>query len=134
MNHKVSAVKRNKFSDFKQLRYILNIEHVCEIFLEIKFVLCILTRNLPMHNQFGNFIFGTLPVSLFWRVVVLKCCTSHMFLHCAMVINVLMFQSDLINYHNGSDILSFSVMNRRMSTDNIKRMYQWNNLNLLLKY
>ena len=35
------------------------------------------------HNKFSNFIYGTLTVTLFWRYV-LKCCSGHKFLHCAL--------------------------------------------------
>ena len=38
-----------------------------------------------VHNKFSNLIFETLSVTLFWRDVVLKCCSGHKFPQCALL-------------------------------------------------
>ena len=56
-----------------------------EIFLDLQFLPCILSRYLPMCTQ--NLVILYLkhyPWHFIWRDVVLKCCSGHKFLHCAM--------------------------------------------------
>ena len=88
----LSAVKMNKFSDFDQLRYsCLNIGHVfgcwliSRIFLYLPFLLCILTRYLPMCTQkLVTLDLKLYPQHCFKNMVVLWCCSGHKFLHCAL--------------------------------------------------
>ena len=53
-----------------------------EIFLDLQFLSCILTRYLPMRTTYLSTFFLTLFKALFWIYVVLKCCSGHEFLHC----------------------------------------------------
>ena len=56
-----------------------------EFFLDLNFLVCILTWYLPMRTKhFCNLIFETLFVALFWRDVVLTCWYGHKFPHCSL--------------------------------------------------
>ena len=86
---------RKRNADFDQLRNsCLNIGHVCECWLISRnfsrpTIFCVHNNQIlaNMQTKFGNFIFKTLSIVLFWRDVVVTFWYGHKFPPCKLSFN-----------------------------------------------